>query len=955
MLCTSESPIVHGDIWITFLLIVDCIALHRRLFLLRFFFCFFFPLVFLFNSKPNPRVLSRMQLVTIATSSLNQWALDFDGNLSRIVTSCLRAKEAGATLRTGPELEISGYGCEDHFLEIDTFQHSWESLAAILRSEATVNLLCDFGMPIVHRGVRYNCRVYCLNRQILLIRPKINLCDRGNNRESRYFSPWIPKKSGELEIYTLPEVIRAVNGQSQSPFGVAVIATRDITLATEFVEEIRAGVAPHSLYANDGVDIILNNSADHHELQGLKERVELLQGVSKKYGGVYVYSNQIGCDGSKLYYDGSSMIVANGQCFAQGGQFSLAEVDVVTATIDLDQVRTFRGSNLSRVNVTSEFHRIPHVYTEFALCPYNIRAVPSSPKSFSFFSLEEEMGLGAACWLWDFLRRSGASGFFLPLSGGADSSATATIVGIMCHLVYKTVVKDGEKHGYFSSERMDTDTVNPESKDKSVIARNPTNFRDLNSGTDITTSTTSTAVQVHFARGTRPRTVSSPLSEIPVPSSDETHVLSDLRRIVGDPQYIPESAEDICNRIFHTAYMATSNSSQATRNRSNNLASEIGTYHLVTHIDILVKAMLWVFATFVSFGKLPSFSSLGGTKAEDLALQNLQARMRMVLAYFLAQLLPWVRRKKGFLLVLGSGNGDETLRGYYTKYDCSSADINPIGTFSKVNIKAFLRDSSKRYNYVTLQEIAGAAPSAELRPNATGIESNDPFSINKRSNVASSTIIPSDTKADLQAKSTSASPDQTMTRSVQDATQPSGTNSTIVEKNAETFLSDMIGSTNVTTENVAPNEPTQLDEEEMSMTYDELQWYGKLRKEFRCGPFSMYSHLLFTNEGPWAGLAPREIAGKVKTFFFYYSLNRHKVTTITPSYFADKSACEDSRYDHRPFLYNTGWCRQFDSIDADVIRREAADKHFDGDSSRHGAQLTLEDARDSIVHHAAAH
>ena len=35
--------------------------------------------------------------------------------------------------------------------------------------------------------------------------------------------------------------------------------------------------------------------------------------------------------------------------------------------------------------------------------------------------------------------------------------------------------------------------------------------------------------------------------------------------------------------------------------------------------------------------------------------------------------------RSGFLLVLGSANVDEGLRGYLTKYDCSSADVNPIG------------------------------------------------------------------------------------------------------------------------------------------------------------------------------------------------------------------------------------------------------------------------------------
>ena len=53
---------------------------------------------------------------------------------------------------------------------------------------------------------------------------------------------------------------------------------------------------------------------------------------------------------------------------------------------------------------------------------------------------------------------------------------------------------------------------------------------------------------------------------------------------------------------------------------------------------------------------MPKFEARGGTMTEDLALQNIQARSRMVLAYLMAQLLPWMRSKKGFLLVLGSAN-----------------------------------------------------------------------------------------------------------------------------------------------------------------------------------------------------------------------------------------------------------------------------------------------------------
>jgi NAD+ synthase (glutamine-hydrolysing) len=55
---------------------------------------------------------------------------------------------------------------------------------------------------------------------------------------------------------------------------------------------------------------------------------------------------------------------------------------------------------------------------------------------------EEEIALGPACWLWDYLRRSKASGFFVPLSGGLDSCSVATIVYSMCRLVAEKAEQD---------------------------------------------------------------------------------------------------------------------------------------------------------------------------------------------------------------------------------------------------------------------------------------------------------------------------------------------------------------------------------------------------------------------------------------------------------------------------------------------------------------------------------
>jgi len=89
-----------------------------------------------------------MMNVVLATCSLNQWALDFQGNYERILQSLLQAKASGARYRLGPELEVCGYGCNDHFYEADTFQHSWEVLHRLLGDDRLHGIIMDIGMYV---------------------------------------------------------------------------------------------------------------------------------------------------------------------------------------------------------------------------------------------------------------------------------------------------------------------------------------------------------------------------------------------------------------------------------------------------------------------------------------------------------------------------------------------------------------------------------------------------------------------------------------------------------------------------------------------------------------------------------------------------------------------------------------------------------------------------------------
>lgn len=137
-------------------------------------------------------------------------------------------------------------------------------------------------------------------------------------------------------------------------------------------------------------------------------------------GGIYMYANLRGCDGERVYYDGCPMIAVNGEIVAQGAQFSLKEVEVVTATVDLEEVRSHRGATPTFGSCATAIHQtFPRVKVDFALSHEEDITIPSAdPIDVHYHTPEEEISLGPACWLWDYLRRSGQAGFFLPLSGG---------------------------------------------------------------------------------------------------------------------------------------------------------------------------------------------------------------------------------------------------------------------------------------------------------------------------------------------------------------------------------------------------------------------------------------------------------------------------------------------------------------------------------------------------------
>ena len=60
---------------------------------------------------------------------------------------------------------------------------------------------------------------------------------------------------------------------------------------------------------------------------------------------------------------------------------------------------------------------------------------------------------------------------------------------------------------------------------------------------------------------------------------------------------------------------------------------------------------------------------------------------------------------------------------HWCRYDCSSADLNPIGAISKNDLRRFLVWAADHLGYSALRAVEAAPPTAELEPIREGVAS----------------------------------------------------------------------------------------------------------------------------------------------------------------------------------------------------------------------------------------
>ena len=165
------------------------------------------------------------------------------------------------------------------------------------------------------------------------------------------------------------------------------------------------------------------------------------------------------------------------------------------------------------------------------------------------------------------------------------------------------------------------------------------------------------------------------------------------------------SERELVGALLTTAYQATKNSSSVTRDAAAAVARALGSTHHELDVDGLVTA--YVSATERALGRELDW------QRDDLALQNIQARVRAPSVWLLANLKQ--------ALLLSTSNRSEAAVGYATMDGDTAGGLSPIAGIDKAFLRRWLvwleqQGPSGFEPIPALKAVNVQAPTAELRP-----------------------------------------------------------------------------------------------------------------------------------------------------------------------------------------------------------------------------------------------
>lgn len=253
-------------------------------------------------------------------------------NTEQICSRIDKAYDAQVSVIVFPEMCITGYTCNDLFLQDTLLSDAQKSLATITEYTKGKNMLTVVGLPFEYCNKLYNVAAVIKDGVILGLVPKKYIPNYNEFYERRQFTEGFDKA-----------VKVCVAGQ-QTYMGSRILFRcsdfEKLVVGVEICEDLWTPLPPSVSHAMNGATLIVNPSASNETVGKEDYRRSLVTGQSARLVCAYAYaSSGDGESTQDIVFGGHDIIAENGTLLAETSLFAN---NSVINDIDFDRINSER-------------------------------------------------------------------------------------------------------------------------------------------------------------------------------------------------------------------------------------------------------------------------------------------------------------------------------------------------------------------------------------------------------------------------------------------------------------------------------------------------------------------------------------------------------------------------------------------------------------------------------------
>ena len=268
---------------------------------------------------------------------------DVKENTREILKVIREAAAQKAKIIVLPELCITGYTCQDLFLQEILLREAKDALIEISNQTKGIDALIFLGIPLEYHGKLYNTAAILNHGKILGIVPKRYIPNYNEFYEVRHFTKGMEE----------PVAVR-LNQEITVPMGMNLLfcceEIPELKVAAEICEDLWTMQPPSIAHAQAGAVLIANLSASDEVTGKEAYRRELVKGQSARLLCGYIYASAgEGESTQDVVYSGHDLIAENGVVLAESERFTkgilYSEIDVKKLTSERRRMSTFETTD----------------------------------------------------------------------------------------------------------------------------------------------------------------------------------------------------------------------------------------------------------------------------------------------------------------------------------------------------------------------------------------------------------------------------------------------------------------------------------------------------------------------------------------------------------------------------------------------------------------------------------